>query len=1488
MTRARATALALVNWKGVFYERYLLDPNVTALEGANGAGKTTVMIAAYVVLMPDMSRLRFTNLGETGATGGDKGIWGRLGEPGSASYCALELELHGGVRLVAGVELTRKSEPSVEASPFLITGLNPEYRMQDLLLMRREGADEVPTRAELADNARALGGTLQAFGTAKEYFAALFEHGISPLRLSHDEDRNKFNEMLRTSMTGGISRALTSELRSFLLREESGLGDTLSRMRKNLDVCRRTRVEVSEAQRLEHEIAGVFDAGQSMFGAALLATREEANERKRTLETAREQERTLAEELRLLDQSAEDRKQRHAALTAQLEEKREALKHSLESQAQLTHARALVVERSTLETERRERDKAEVESRAAREQAASARAARLAARDQARQAYERSVQGLADIQQGLDELHRNAHRERRAKARLHELRALLGDQSFGPSGFDELATNASSEAERVAGERLRVARELESLSHHGSEHAAASSALALIIGVPSSDSSFERAQRELARLARLEELALRAPALSSALQETQGLAARQGSARRRARELGFEPAAALASDAIPRALSEAEHSLKGAQEATREARSALERSRAQQTSTESELRELEARAARRNAAYAVLSSIEPREEPWTYEAARELGARLESELHDASKSDRELAVQREAALREAAELESQGGSFHPELLRLRDELDAELLAQRFEDIEPEQAAELEARLGPLLNALLVSDPQAVAKQLSGRPRELESIWLVAADAQLLEESVDPAAHDVVVVHGLGSRVTRLPSQPVLGRRARWARAQRLRDEAEAHAARLDASERRRRRLDAWLRELAPVLQDVSVIGGERLSPLREACHEQLEQLREQRRQLELELTRNTALIAETEPRVQALRALLVDAFLLDGRDHGEAYTALSQGIAEGEAAERELSRVAESRARLLSTANALRFPPGDSQARSVLERSRDELDREHDRWFAIAEALSEASELRACFDSNAEQRVEESVALVPALEEQREAARVALAEAESVLEQAETERDRATLVWQQAEAERAALVAQCARLDAELARVGVSDFSKFDVRSHDHLLADLRAEAERCDRDERELSMNLALLAERRRELAQSCEQAYRAIQSAEREAKPSLDSWQALKDSVSHGPLALPAFSTGALFDAPAPRPSSELWADARSKCELLLDRLGSSHGGAELVAPLKAELGDDARNARGDAYLKAWLKAREWLSNRVPAQVADVHDPLEALERLRDHLFGLERRLARQESDLRGASEDIARSIEVQLRRAGSQVRRLNQSLTSIRFGSIQGIRVRAERVERMGQVLRALREGDTQELLFQPTMPIEDALNEVFRRYAGGRTGGHRILDYREYTELSVEILRQASDTWELANPTRLSTGEAIGVGAALMMVVLSEWERDANLLRGKREHGSLRFLFLDEANRLSPDNLGVLFDLCQSLELQLLIAAPEVARADGNTTYRLVRTINENGREEVVVSGRRASLPAEAGKSRDLTGEATSQGAFRFES
>ena len=123
------------------------------------------------------------------------------------------------------------------------------------------------------------------------------------------------------------------------------------------------------------------------------------------------------------------------------------------------------------------------------------------------------------------------------------------------------------------------------------------------------------------------------------------------------------------------------------------------------------------------------------------------------------------------------------------------------------------------------------------------------------------------------------------------------------------------------------------------------------------------------------------------------------------------------------------------------------------------------------------------------------------------------------------------------------------------------------------------------------------------------------------------------------------------------------------------------------------------------------------------------------------------------------------------------------------------------------------------------------------------------------------MSVEIQRLAMDRWTKATSSVLSTGESIGVGAAVLMVILDAWEHQAELLRGKREGGSLRFLFLDEAARLSPRSLDTLGELCERMDMQLLVAAPAADRARRGTAYRLVRLMGEGGEEQVVVRGRR---------------------------
>jgi chromosome partition protein MukB len=510
-----------------------------------------------------------------------------------------------------------------------------------------------------------------------------------------------------------------------------------------------------------------------------------------------------------------------------------------------------------------------------------------------------------------------------------------------------------------------------------------------------------------------------------------------------------------------------------------------------------------------------------------------------------------------------------------------------------------------------------------------------------------------------------------------------------------------------------------------------------------------------------------------------------------------------------------------------------------------------------------ASNAEALGWDDAPEKLEKNQSLVPALSDQLDRAETALRAAESSDQAAEEAFDDATKAWQVADAKRETAATQFEAADGRFREIGIAEPTQGAVDVARGNVQRLLDEGKALSAKLEELRKTQGRYEVERDQASANHQSAKQKVTDERREAEPAFERWDRLSTFVADQKL-LPVQDSGD-NGLKAIRGHVQLVQEAHKQRAVLVERLRVAHGAQELLARFdKDAAGADLGFA--DVYLELWQAVRDWLRRRLPAQVAEVDDPREALLRLRDQLTGLEERLARQEDDLRGASEDVARGIDVQIRKARGQVIRLSKNLDGVSFGSIEGIRVKAQPVERMEQVLRALREGAVQGLLFEENLPIEEALDEIFRRYGGGRTGGQRLLDYREYVHLQVEVRRTAGSDWEIANPTRLSTGEAIGVGAALMMVVLTEWERDSNLLRGKRVHGSLRFLFLDEANRLSHDNLGVLFDLCQTLDLQLLIAAPEVARADGNTTYRLVRRVDADGREEVLVSGRRTRAEA----------------------
>jgi len=1522
MSRARIAALALVNWKGVFYERYLLDRHVTALEGTNGAGKTTVMIAAYVVLLPDMSKLRFTNLGESGAIGGDRGIWGRLGEPGRPSYAVLDIEQgleqgsepggettgagadRGGERVLAGVRLTRATEPTVEPTAFLITGLAPSVRLSDVLLVRRLDGDHVPQLDELAASVVRAGGAIEVFKTIKEYFAALFERGITPMRLGTDEERGKLNEMLRTSMTGGISRALTSELRGFLLKEETGLSDTLSRMRANLEACRRTRAEVSESRLLEKEITAIYEAGAEMFAAAVHAVRLAAGEAHQRVAVAQ-----IA-----VDDAVQAQRDRQVEIAALQERERELEARRAAARADLARVtaerdRRVAVDAVTFRIAELDRELAVLDAAAhdARARQAIATAERTAAkhgREAARETYDRASLGLAHLQQGLDELVRRAHGHRQLARRLGDARTLLARPGLTADDAAAAVAELDEDRARCEAERAGLDRETRDLDARRDEYARARAALEAIDPAAAAlapEARHGHARGLLARLAERDAVLGRAHELEREQLEAERLATRQQAARALAAELRLvltAPEGPSASAVVALELDYVERTVRDAEDAARhdpaaEARPRLVELRARLAATDDRLAAWHhaTTAARRLAGFVPApvagdaSGDAPAASRGSMSRADVIAVRdrVIAEHHAASARRVELEAAREQTRLRAIALERSGTAVDPELARLRDELGGELLAERFEDLDVDAAGWVEARLGPLAQALIVDDPAIAARAIRGSARAIPTVWLVAAGAALDvspgpdEATVaDPQAtlpgalgdagtnarahaaatagaapEDVICVEPFGLRVTRRADPPSLGRRARE------RHVAELHAAiardgdALDELTARVGQLASWRRDADQLAAHVDAwLAGDPTSE-RATLESELATLELATLSHHERVRVAHAKATEARRRRDGLRRLLGDAALIDDPDHAARARELAQTRAEVAATRSELERIAADRKLLGEHVDILRRPPLDDDRRGAHAARAGVLAAELDRLFLARGALEDVLANRhAAAWGDAEQALAAQSGLAPALERQHTDARAAVQAAEQTEATADAVWEAATTAAQQADAQAAAAAAHRDRAVAELVALGGSGAIAQD---HEQLVTAAIEYVNGIEAELRTLVTSATLATERRDQAAKAADEARTRLTTETRSAGPAAAGWAELRERAETGGLLSPALASTLHIG----RSSIQLTADAWSKREVLLDRVARSRGGAELADAVRALPLD------GPSYLRGWQLTRDWLRHRVPVQVVEVDEPLLALERLRSHLDVLEGRLARQENDLRGASEDVARGIDIQLRRAGGQVRRLNQQLDGIHFGSVHGIRVELRRIDRMEQILRALRLGEAQELLFMSAIPIEEALDEIFRRYGGGRGGGERLLDYREYLELAVQIRRQTSGDWETASPTRLSTGEAIGVGAAVMMVVLTEWERDANLLRARRTSGSLRFLFLDEANRLSRDNLGVLFDLCRTLDLQLLIAAPEVARAEGNTTYRLVRHVTDDGREEVIVSGRRAA-------------------------
>ena len=121
-------------------------------------------------------------------------------------------------------------------------------------------------------------------------------------------------------------------------------------------------------------------------------------------------------------------------------------------------------------------------------------------------------------------------------------------------------------------------------------------------------------------------------------------------------------------------------------------------------------------------------------------------------------------------------------------------------------------------------------------------------------------------------------------------------------------------------------------------------------------------------------------------------------------------------------------------------------------------------------------------------------------------------------------------------------------------------------------------------------------------------------LTSERREAEPATRRWSELHDRAQrHG---LIGNLLGNDPDGPGGiRGHVNLVQIATARRDVLLERLHNARGGDALLSELELVRSPSADAAFADPILELWLAVRDWLRHRLPAQVAEVDDPREAL---------------------------------------------------------------------------------------------------------------------------------------------------------------------------------------------------------------------------------------------------------------------------------
>lgn len=1474
--RGKYQSLTMVNWNGFFARTFDIDGLVTTLSGGNGAGKSTTMAAFITALIPDQTLLHFRNTTEAGSSQSsrDKGLYGKL-QPG-ACYAALDVVNSRNQRLLFAVKLQQVAgrDKKVDIKPFVIQGLPSHVKPTDILI---ESVSDTQARVRQTNEikqcvAQYEGVQLKVFNSIVDYHAQMFEFGVIPKKLRNSGDRSKFYRLIEASLYGGISSAITRSLRDYLLPQNGGVKkafqDMESALRENRMTLEAIKTTQSDRDLFKHLITEStnYVAADYMRHAnerrskleQTLSLRSELLSSRETLVEQNDLLNRVQQELELLVESESALEQDYQAASDHLQLVQNALRHQEKIERYQEDLQEL--------NERLEEQMMVVEE--AKERVLVLEEQALIAEEE----VDSLKTQLADYQQALDVQQTRALQYQQAVQALEKAKILLGDDELTVEKAQTLVSQLKHQESDNTAELLAVKHKLDMSSALAEQF---ESALQIVRSVVGSDVERRAASEHAKAIISQARDARQVVNNEQQWQAQHRDLERRLSQQRQAKESVDAYYKQHQIQLIDEVTLEQERERKQAQveslefdwDGLREQRS--DKRRLEQD-VSAEIQRLENIAPAWIAAHDALETLKEQSGADLYDkqaVMSQMQVVLEQEKQQSLAKDK-LAECRAQLEHEIERLASPGGSNDPRLKGLADTLGGVLLSEIYDDITIDDAPYFSAMYGPSRHAIVVSDLTDIEAKLVELDDCPEDLYLIEGDIDAFDDSSFDAEElqgaVCVRMNDRQMRYSRLPEIPLFGRAAREQRLELLREQreevVEQHAKAAFDSQKLQRLYQAFNRFVAQHIQVAFEPDPEQaLVIMRDKRNQIIRELAD----LDAKEQQHRAQLASSKQALTLLDKLAPVMLLMEDESLTERFEDVENKIVQLLEAKDFLARHEKSIIELEKVVSALDADPEQFDALELEYRTADAQLQELKKCLF---ALSDLIERRHHFAYS------DSLELLDKSSELSEQLKVKLVEAER-----QRSRSREELKQAQGQMNQYNQVLASLKSSHQAKQETVQEFrqelQEFGVRADE-------GAKERAARRRDELQERLHTSRSRKSEYE-------RTITSTELEMKGLAKRLKKVqKDYVEFRTFVVAAKAGWCSVLRLARENDVERRLHKRELAYLSADELRSmsdkSLGALRLAVSDNDDLRDSLRlsedNSRPERKVLFYIAVYQHLRERIRQDIIRTDDPVEAIEEMEVELARLTEELTQREHRLAISSDSVASIIKKTIQREQNRIRMLNQGLSNIAFGQVKGVRLNVKIRESHEVLLKGLASQQQQHKdLFETTRhTFSEAMAKLFQRVnphidMGQRSPqvlGEELLDYRNYLELSVEVCR-GSDGWLQAESGALSTGEAIGTGQSILLMVVQSWEEESRRLRSK-DIVPCRLLFLDEAARLDAKSISTLFELCDRLDMQLLIAAPENISPEKGTTYKLVRKVFKDHEHVHVVGLRGFGQPEKESK------------------